>query len=116
LANANDPNNGLAQDTIHRSDGKSTSGVAAMTTHTFPTHADTFHQRGHQHGFSVTGLIRPIVDHASAWISTCADYMAAAATYEQLSRLSDTDLHRHGLSRANLAREICESFESARSR
>jgi hypothetical protein len=35
-----------------------------------------------------------------------ADYYAAASKYEQLSVLSDAELHRRRLSRANLAREV----------
>jgi hypothetical protein len=41
------------------------------------------------------------------WVETCADYYAAAAMYEQLSALSDAELTRRGLSRANLARDLC---------
>ena len=48
------------------------------------------------------------------WINTCADYWAAAAMYEQLSELSDDALQHRGLSRANLARDICASFEKSR--
>ena len=81
-----------------------------MTTNAVPTHADTF---SHQ-GFSIAGLIKPIVEHTVVWINTCSDYMAAAAMYEQLSQLSDDELHHRGLSRANLARDICKSFENAR--
>jgi hypothetical protein len=39
------------------------------------------------------------------WADTCADYYTAAAMYEQLSALSDTELARRGLSRATLARD-----------
>jgi hypothetical protein len=42
-----------------------------------------------------------------AWADTCAEYYAAAAMYEQLSRLSDSELARRGLSRAALARAAC---------
>ena len=91
---------------------KHTTGAAAMMTNAVPTHADAFNRPG----FSITGFIKPMVEHASVWINTCADYWAAAATYEQLSRLSDADLHSRGLSRMNLARDICTSFENARDR
>jgi hypothetical protein len=36
-----------------------------------------------------------------------ADHYAAAAMYEQLSRLSDAELQRRGLSRSTLARDVC---------
>jgi hypothetical protein len=39
------------------------------------------------------------------WAETCADYYAAAAMYEHLSRPSDAELARQGPSRATLARE-----------
>ena len=84
----------------------------AMMTNAVPTHADTFSRPG----FSIMGFIKPMVEHASVWIHTCADYWAAAATYEQLSRLSDADLDRRGLSRPTLAQDICKSFETARDR
>jgi hypothetical protein len=35
-----------------------------------------------------------------------ADYYAAATMYEELYRLSDAELHRRGLSRIDLARDI----------
>jgi hypothetical protein len=44
----------------------------------------------------------------AAWAKTCADYFAAAATYEDLSRLSDTQLRHRGLSRDILARDLGE--------
>ena len=81
-----------------------------MTTNAVPTHADTFDRPG----FSITGFIKPIVEYTSAWINTCVDYWSAADMYEQLSRLSDAELHHRGLTRANLGQEICKSFENAR--
>jgi hypothetical protein len=42
-------------------------------------------------------------------INTAADYYAVANIYEQLSRLSDAELKRRGLSRDTLARDIAES-------
>jgi hypothetical protein len=41
-----------------------------------------------------------------ATVDACADYYAAAALYEQLSKLSDAELARRGLSRATLARDV----------
>jgi hypothetical protein len=48
-----------------------------------------------------TGLI--------AWFRTAADYYDAAATYEELARLSDAELARRGLSRDTLGRDVCAS-------
>ena len=42
----------------------------------------------------------------AAWVRMCADYFAAAAAYEDLSRLSDTQLRHRGLSRDILARDL----------
>lgn len=55
--------------------------------------------------------IRPSGQRLAAWIETCADYWAAAAKYEQLSKLSDAELARRGLSRATLARDVCLTFD-----
>jgi hypothetical protein len=44
-------------------------------------------------------------------MTTCADYYAAAARYEELSRLSDGELERRGLSRDRLARDLCEAAD-----
>lgn len=60
------------------------------------------------------GGVRPIAPRVSAWIETCVDYYAAAATYEQLSRLSDTELHRRGLARATLGRDVCGALDRYR--
>src|SRR5262245_61167624 len=40
------------------------------------------------------------------WADTCADCYAAAAKYEQLSALSDTELARRGLARSTLAHDV----------
>jgi hypothetical protein len=41
-----------------------------------------------------------------AWADYCADCWTAAAMYEQLSRLSDAELARRGLSRGTLAHDV----------
>ena len=43
------------------------------------------------------------------WIERAADYRAAAALYEHLSRLSDAELHRRGLSRTKLAHDVIDT-------
>jgi hypothetical protein len=47
------------------------------------------------------------------WIDAAAEYYTAALIYEQLSRLSDAELKRGGLSRETLARDICEIRDAA---
>jgi hypothetical protein len=45
------------------------------------------------------------------YIEVLADYYAAAAMYEQLSRLSDAELNRRGLSRETLARNVLDACD-----
>ena len=45
----------------------------------------------------------------AAWLRAWADYLAAAAAYEDLSRLSDTQLKHRGLSRDILARDVSQA-------
>jgi hypothetical protein len=81
-------------------------------------------QAGHSLGDGGTlGTSRPslgarlgqLKEHLAAWIETCAAYYEAAALYDQLSGLSDAELHRRGLPRATLARDACGSSSSASS-
>jgi hypothetical protein len=44
------------------------------------------------------------------WVHAAAGYYAAAAMYEDLSRLSDSELTRRGLSRADLARLVGAAY------
>ena len=46
------------------------------------------------------------------WIRATANDYAAAAAYKQLSKLSNTELQRRGLSRANLARDVWEAYDT----
>ena len=49
------------------------------------------------------------------WLTTtikaCADYYAAASAYEDLSRLSDAELKRRGMSRDTIARDVTDGFD-----
>ena len=49
------------------------------------------------------GLMRT---RLAAWVKSWADYHAAAAAYEDLSHLSDTQLKHRGLSRDILVRDL----------
>jgi len=40
------------------------------------------------------------------WATTCVDHYAAAAAYEELSRLSDLELKHRGLTRDILIRDL----------
>jgi hypothetical protein len=41
-----------------------------------------------------------------AWFTTCLAYWRAAAAYEELYRLSTSELEHRGLKRATLARDV----------
>ena len=47
----------------------------------------------------------------AVWVRACGDAYVASAIYEDLSRLSDAELKRRGLSRENLARDVLKSHE-----
>jgi hypothetical protein len=61
------------------------------------------------------GVVKSILTRITAWGAICADYWEAAATYEQLAGLSDAGLHRRGLSRETLARDVSETSDRSRS-
>jgi hypothetical protein len=47
----------------------------------------------------------------AGWITTAVDYYTTAKVYEQLSGLSDAELHRRGLSRATLGWHIAQACD-----
>jgi hypothetical protein len=53
-----------------------------------------------------SSLLRSLCTRLGAWTRKWADRWAAAAAYEDLSRLSDTQLKHRGLSRDVLARDL----------
>lgn len=57
-------------------------------------------------GQRLAGQIRSLASTLADCIRVMTDYYAAAAKYEQLSRLSDNGLRRRGLSRERLARDV----------
>jgi hypothetical protein len=50
--------------------------------------------------------VRLVRRRVLAWADRRADYYAAAAMYQQLSALSDSELMRRGLSPATLAHDV----------
>ena len=52
-----------------------------------------------QSGESLFGKVVAAVRWFAAWMDACAEYRGSAALYEQLSRLSDDELHKRGLTR-----------------
>src|SRR6185503_4957573 len=62
---------------------------------------------------SLGARLDALKSHLAAWAETCADYSQATAHYDRLSGLCDAELQRRGLSRATLARDVCEACASA---
>ena len=60
---------------------------------------------------SLSSSIKSLAQRVTTWANTCADYYAAAALYDQLNGLSNAELHRRGLSRDTLARDVCQSCD-----
>jgi hypothetical protein len=60
---------------------------------------------------TLCGAIKRFGQRIGKWAEARADRYAAAATYEQLSTLSDGELMRRGLSRATLAHDVDAAFE-----
>jgi hypothetical protein len=63
-------------------------------------------------GLPLSRRVASLAMRFADWITAAADHYAAAAAYEQLSRLSDAELQRRGLSRATLAQDICATCHS----
>jgi len=61
------------------------------------------------HGMPIAKRIYSIARLIADGIKVMAAHYNAAAKYEQLSRLSDAELQRRGLSRATLARSVLEA-------
>jgi hypothetical protein len=59
----------------------------------------------------VSNRIKCFLSGCAAWMRSCADYWAAAAMYDSLSRLSDPELSKRGLSRATLAQDVFRSCD-----
>jgi hypothetical protein len=64
--------------------------------------------------FSPTKRIATVWAAIADWISATADYYAAAEIYKQLSRLSDVELRRRGLSRATLAQNVFAACDTSK--
>jgi hypothetical protein len=65
---------------------------------------------------SLSSSIKSLARFLVTWVNSCADYYAAAAMYDQLSKLSNAELHKRGLSRDTLARDLCQSCDRTVSR
>ena len=77
-----------------------------MSTGEITTHASSLDRAQGPFRRRAAGIAR--------WVRACTDYYAASALHEQLNRLSDAELHRRGLNRTTLARNIFDSVEHNR--
>jgi hypothetical protein len=57
-------------------------------------------------GFGLRRRIASFAERMAHWIEATAGRYAAAAIYDQLSRLSDAERQRRGLSRETLANDL----------
>jgi hypothetical protein len=64
--------------------------------------------------FGARARVQSLGARLAAWLQTCADGLAAAAAYEDLSRLSDAELKRRGLNRETLARDLSDGCDQLR--
>lgn len=62
---------------------------------------------------SLSTSVKSIAKGIASWIQSTADLWAAAALYDGLRRLSDVELHKRGLSRDTLARDVFQSGDRA---
>ena len=58
---------------------------------------------------SLSNSVKSLTKGIVSWIESATDLWAAAALYDGLRRLSDAELHRRGLSRDTLARDVFRS-------
>jgi hypothetical protein len=65
--------------------------------------------RPRDEGPSLGRLAKALATRISAWATARADRIGAELLYQELSKLSDAELRQRGLSRATLARDVCEA-------
>jgi hypothetical protein len=76
-------------------------------------HAPAWTALRQAHEVPFANCVSSLGNRIADWLATAAEYYSAAAVYEQLSRLSDGELQRRGLSRATLASDICRACDRA---
>src|SRR5262245_21677161 len=62
----------------------------------------------------LAGRLLSMIEWIGDYIETTANCYAAASMYEQLSRLSDAELQRRGLSREGLGRDVIAAMSGAK--
>ena len=66
---------------------------------------------GGERAASLSSSVKSLTKGIASWVQSCADLWAAAALYDSLRGLSDVELHRRGLSRDTLARDVFQSAD-----
>jgi hypothetical protein len=74
------------------------------------SHSEVSHSGSHIATSPLRDWIRQVGQRLEIWVEAYAAASATAALYEHLSRLSDAELHRRGLSRSTLARDVSGAF------
>jgi hypothetical protein len=65
---------------------------------------------------SLSNAIKSLARLFVTWADNCGNNYAAAAIYGQLTRLSNAELHKRGLSRDTLARNVLQSRDTTAER
>ena len=71
---------------------------------------------GRPSGSALASRVSALATRVAGWLATAADYYSAATIYEQLSKLSDAELHRLGFSRVTLGWDIAQACDRANPR
>jgi len=74
------------------------------------SHSEISHSDSHIATAPLRDWIRQAGMRLGVWLESLTAGAETAALYEHLSRLSDTELHRRGLSRSTLAGDVGGAF------
>jgi hypothetical protein len=74
------------------------------------SHPDVSHPGSHIAAAPLRDWIRQAGQRVGIWLEALTAAAETAALYEHLSRLSDAELHRRGLSRSTLGRDVGGAF------
>jgi hypothetical protein len=86
-------------------------GSKKVTMNAAVPRPDVSHSGSHITTAPLRAWIRRAGQRLGTWVEAHAAATRAAAHYEDLSRLCDAELHRRGLSRSTLARDVARTFE-----
>jgi hypothetical protein len=81
-------------------------GSKEVTMNVAVSHTEVSHPGSHIATAALRDWIGPVGQRLGIWLEALTAAAETAALYEHLSRLSDAELHRRGLSRSTLARDV----------